>query len=63
MAKPAIEAILPSSFFKLHEAITKILKDNHILQNEEESKADSLQLIVKTIMKLQSSLIAQNMNN
>jgi hypothetical protein len=63
MAKPAIEAILPSSFFKLHEAITKILKDNHILQNEEESKADSLQLIVKTVMKLQNSLIAQNINN
>ena len=40
MAKPAIEAILPSSFYKLHEVITKILKDNNILQSEEESKGD-----------------------
>ena len=58
MTKPAIEAILPSSFFKLHEAINKILKENRILHNEEESKVDSLQLIVKTVMKLQNSLIA-----
>ncbi len=52
MQKPAIEAILPSSFYKLYEAITKILKDNNVLQNEEESKGDKLQLIVKTVMKL-----------
>ena len=63
MPKPAIEAMLPNSFYKIHEVITKILKDNNILQSEEESKGDQLQLIVKTVMKLQSSLIAQNMNN
>ncbi len=40
MQKPAIEAMLPNSFYKLHEAITKILKDNNVLQNEEESKGD-----------------------
>jgi hypothetical protein len=31
MGKPAIEALLPSSFHKLYEAIAKILKDNNIL--------------------------------
>ena len=30
--------MLPNSFYKLHEVITKILRDNNILQNEEESK-------------------------
>ena len=52
-AKPAIEAMLPNSFYKLHEVITKILRDNNILQKEEESKGgDQLQLIVKTVMKV-----------
>ena len=58
-----VEAKLPRSFLQLHEAITKILKDNDILPNEEEQKVDQLQLIVKTVMKLQSTLISQNTNN
>jgi hypothetical protein len=45
--------MLPNAFHKLYEVITKILKDNNILQNEEELKStDQLQLIVKTVMKL-----------
>jgi len=52
MKVPDIEAILPNSFYQLHELITRILKDNNILAKEEDSKADSLQLIVKTVMKL-----------
>ena len=47
-----IEANLPKSFSQLYFAITKILKDNEILPNEEESKAEQLQGIVKTVMKL-----------
>ena len=35
-----IEAVLPNSFVQLHEVITKILKDNDIISNEEESKAN-----------------------
>jgi hypothetical protein len=31
-----VEAKLPRSFLQLHEAITKILKDNDILPNDEE---------------------------
>ena len=35
-----IEAELPKSFLQLHEVITKIIKDNNILPNEEEPKVD-----------------------
>ncbi len=52
MEIPEIEAKLPNSFKQLQLVITKILKDNNILPNEEEAKADQLQLIVKTVMKL-----------
>ena len=52
MDVPQIEAILPNSFVQLHEFIVKILKENNILPNEEESKVDQLSLIVKTVMKL-----------
>ena len=58
-----IEAKLPQSFLQLHEAITNILKENDILPNEEEHKVEELQLIVKTVMKLQSTLITQNTTN
>ena len=45
--------MLPNAFYKLYEVINKILKDNNIMQNEEESNSsDQLQLIVKTVMKL-----------
>ena len=40
MKVPDIEAILPNSFYQLHELITKILIDNNIIAKEEESKAD-----------------------
>jgi Cu2+-containing amine oxidase len=40
MEVPMIEAVLPNSFLQLHEVITKILKDNGIISNEEESKVD-----------------------
>ena len=39
---PQIEGNLPNSFVQLHQVITKILKDNNILPNEEESKVDQL---------------------
>jgi len=60
---PDVETRLPKSFLKLHEAITKILKENDILPNEEEQKVEELQLIVKTVMKLQSALITHDSNN
>ena len=60
---PEAEVKLPKSFLKLHEAITKILKENDILPNDEEQKVEELQLIVKTVMKLQSTLITQNTTN
>ena len=40
MEVPMIEAVLPNSFLQLHDVITKILKDNGIISNEEESKVD-----------------------
>jgi hypothetical protein len=52
MEIPDIEKNLPKSFLRLHEAITKILKDNDILPNEEEQKVEELQVIVKTVLKL-----------
>ena len=60
---PSIESRLPKSFLQLHEALTKILKENDILPNEEEQKVDQLSLIVKTVMKLQSTLLTQNTTN
>ena len=42
MEIPLIETQLPNSFVQLHKVITKILKDNEILPNEEESKVDQL---------------------
>ena len=40
MEVPLIEALLPNSFLQLHDIITKILRDNDIISNEEESKVD-----------------------
>jgi hypothetical protein len=40
MDVPQIEAVLPNSFVQLNEVITKILKDNNIIPDEEESKVD-----------------------
>ena len=42
MEIPVIETQLPNSFRLLHKVISKILKDNNILPNEEESKVDHL---------------------
>jgi rRNA pseudouridine-1189 N-methylase Emg1 (Nep1/Mra1 family) len=39
---PEIEAKLPKSFSQLYSLIGKILKDNNILPNQEESKVDQL---------------------
>ena len=36
MKVPDIEAILPTSFFQLHELILRILRDNHILLPQQE---------------------------
>jgi hypothetical protein len=52
MKVPDIEAILPNSFYQLHEQITRILKNNSILSKDEDSKADKLELIVKTVLKI-----------
>ena len=40
MDVPQIEAVLPNSFVQLNEVITKILKDNNVIPDEEESKVD-----------------------
>jgi rRNA pseudouridine-1189 N-methylase Emg1 (Nep1/Mra1 family) len=42
MEIPDIEARLPNSFTQLHKVVSKILKDNNILPNEEEAKVDQL---------------------
>ncbi len=63
MEIPDIEKNLPKSFMRLHEAITQILKENDILPNEEQQKVEELQLVVKTVMKLQSALITHDSNN
>lgn len=60
MTKDAIEALLPSSFWKIHETVSKILQDNNIRKSQEESKVDQLPFIVKTVMKLLTMLIFQN---
>ena len=39
---PDIEARLPNSFVSLQQVIAKILKENDVLPNEEESKAEQL---------------------
>jgi hypothetical protein len=39
---PEVEAKLPKSFSTLYSVIGKILKDNNILPNAEESKLDQL---------------------
>jgi uncharacterized protein YeeX (DUF496 family) len=59
MDKEEIEAKLPKAFWQIHEMIAKILKKNNVVPNEEEVKGgNQLQVIVKTVMKLQSTLIA-----
>ena len=39
---PEVEAKLPKSFSTLYSTIGKILKDNNIIPNAEESKVDQL---------------------
>ena len=55
MDKQTIETLLPKSFLKVHQLIKKILSDNYLLPNEEESKIDEsmLRMTVKTVMKIQ----------
>ena len=61
MDKEDIEARLPKAFWQIQEMISKILKENNIVPNQEEVKGgNQLQVIVKTVMKLQSTLIANN---
>jgi uncharacterized protein YeeX (DUF496 family) len=61
MDKDVIEGNLPKAFWQIHEMISKILKENNIVPNQEEVKGgNQLQVIVKTVMKLQSTLIANN---
>ncbi len=50
--KASIETNLPRSFWLLHQASAKIIKENNIGPKEEESKVDQLQFVVKTVMKL-----------
>ena len=60
---PEIEAKLPKSFQQLYEVIIKILKDNDILPNKEESKAsnvDQSQVIIAKFKSLQNTLVTQN---
>jgi hypothetical protein len=52
MSKATIETLLPNSFWMLHQTVAKILLDNNISLDKEESKVDQLQFIVKTVMKL-----------
>lgn len=55
-----VEERLPNSFMHLHEVITKILKDNNIIPNENSIKIDLLRLIVTTVLKLLSNIISKN---
>ena len=50
--KASIETNLPRSFWLLHQAAAKIIRENNIGPKEEESKVDQLQFVVKTVMKL-----------
>jgi hypothetical protein len=42
MEKATIETLLPNSFWIIHQTVTKIIKENEILPQEEESKVDQL---------------------
>jgi hypothetical protein len=53
---PEIEGKIPKSFFQIHELTGRILRENNILPNDQES--DKLQMIIKIVMKLQSTLIS-----
>ncbi len=47
MGKEVIEGNLPKAFWQIHEMISKILKENNIVPNEEEVKGgNQLQVIV-----------------
>ncbi len=39
------------------------MKDNDLMPNVEESKVDQVQLIVKTLLKLQSKILYRNCKN
>ena len=53
-----IESKLPFALYELHKLTTKILRDNNVLQEEEEKKGEPLEIIVPTVMKLQSMFLA-----
>ena len=61
--KDTIEKQLPKSFFRLHETITKTLKEQNILQNKDDFIGNQIELIVQTVMKLQNSLITHNIKS
>jgi hypothetical protein len=42
MTQSTIENLLPNSFWKIHEVVSKIVKENDINPNGEESKLDQL---------------------
>lgn len=63
LTKQEIESKLPMSFYKLHLLITRILKENDIIQSNEESKDGQLETVVKIVMKLQTALMSQKLRN
>lgn len=53
-----IESKLPSAMYELHKLTTKIMRDSNVMQEEEEEKkGEPLEIIVATVMKLQTILI------
>lgn len=48
---------------KIHTSTTKILKDIRKIPDEETKKAEEVKLVVKTVMKYQSTLMLQNSSN
>lgn len=51
--KEMIESSLPPQFLKMHELITKILKQSKVLEEEDQkSSKEDIKLIVSTVLRV-----------
>ena len=63
MDLPQLESEIAKGFMQFYEFILKCFKDNGVNPNIEELKDGQVELVVKTVMQLQNSLISQSSKN
>ena len=63
LAPEVVESSTPLPMSQLYELLFKILKDNQILQTDEEGNKEKIRTIFEAMLKLQKNYIAHSNKN